>query len=47
MAKPTIYKTIDINSIHSRPLTALSSTESAKSRTILENFFTYFVAKHL
>tara|TARA_B100000900_G_scaffold360226_1_gene332178 strand:+ start:5485 stop:5628 length:144 start_codon:yes stop_codon:yes gene_type:complete len=46
MAKPTIYKTIDIKSIKNRPTSALSSTESDKAKVVLEKFFELFQVKH-
>jgi|13_taG_2_1085334.scaffolds.fasta_scaffold342359_1 hypothetical protein len=47
MAKPTIYKSIDIGAIHNRPTTSLTSAESDKVKVILDNFFDYFEDKHL
>jgi len=46
MAKPTIYKTIDIRSIKDRPVTSLTSDESDKAKVILEKFFDLFSRKH-
>ena len=46
MAKPTIYKTIDIGSISYRTVTQLTDAESAKAKAILDKFFEYFAAKH-
>ena len=46
MAKPTIYKTIDISSIASRSMTPLTEVEAVKTNAIVSKFFTYFKAKH-
>jgi hypothetical protein len=46
MAKPTIYKTIDIKSIKDRATTTLTSEESDKAKVVLEKFFELFSAKH-
>jgi len=40
------YKEISTQEVNSRASYALTSDESTKVGTILENFFTYFKAKH-
>ena len=40
------YKEISTQEVNSRASYALTSDESTKAGTILENFFTYFKAKH-
>lgn len=45
MAK--VYKKISYSNADSRPYSQLSETDKNRAITILENFRTYFIAKHL
>lgn len=45
MAK--VYKKISYQNRDSRPYTPLNETDLEKAKTILNNFRTYFIAKHL
>ena len=40
------YKEISTQEVNSRASYALTSDESTKATTILDNFFTYFKSKH-